>query len=112
MESWDEFVLLANKILDDDLFVVVSARTASVSHDPDMASLPEFLSKYFVDNNMIVIYPEQFGAEAVMPVMGDAISADVESMPSGLLMRLSQYARSAHKVYRRIFKPNKPDAEL
>ncbi|MCM1348733.1 MAG: cation:proton antiporter [Firmicutes bacterium] len=112
MDTWDDFVLLANKIIDDDLFVVVTSRTASVSYDPGMASLPEFLSKYFVNNNMIVIYPEQFGAEAVAPVMGDAISADVEAMPSGLWLKMLQYSKALHMRLRRIIKPNKRNSDI
>lgn len=112
MDTWDDIVLLANKIIDDDLFVVVSARTASVSYDSGMSSLPEFLSKYFVSNNLMVIYPEQFGAEAVAPVMGDSLSGDVESMPSGLLLRINAFVRSLHRIYRRLFRPDKKQSDL
>jgi len=111
MDQWDDIVLLANKVIDDDLFVVITARTASMSYDPGMASLPEFLRKYFADNNLLVIYPEQFGPEAVVPALGDAISADVATMPSGLLVRLNHYSRLAHRAYRRLFKINR-DADL
>ena len=109
MEQWDDIVLLANKIIDDDLFVVVTARTASMSYDPGMASLPEFLRKYFADNNLIVIYPEQFGPEAVVPAIGDAISADVETVPSLLWLKAGRWLRRIHELKRRIFSnPDKP----
>ena len=109
MEQWDDIVLLANKIIDDDLFVVVTARTASMSYDPGMASLPEFLRKYFADNNLIVIYPEQFGPEAVVPAIGDAISADVETVPSLLWLKACRWLRRIHELKRRIFSnPDKP----
>ena len=109
MEQWDDIVLLANKIIDDDLFVVVTARTASMSYDRGMASLPEFLRKYFADNNLIVIYPEQFGPEAVVPAIGDAISADVETVPSLLWLKAGRWLRRIHELKRRIFSnPDKP----
>ena len=109
MEQWDDIVLLANKIIDDDLFVVVTARTASMSYDPGMASLPAFLRKYFADNNLIVIYPEQFGPEAVVPAIGDAISADVETVPSLLWLKAGRWLRRIHELKRRIFSnPDKP----
>lgn len=94
MEAWDDMVLLANKVYDDDLFVSVVARNASVSYDADMSSLPEFLRKYFAQNNIMVIYPEQFGAEAMVPAMADAISGNVAALPSGtLLVRLALWWR-------------------
>ncbi len=62
IESWDDMLLLANVVLDDDLFIVVSARPTSVSYDTDADNIPLFLSKYFSSNNLIVLYPEQFGA--------------------------------------------------
>lgn len=103
MDSWDDIVLLANKIIDDDLFVVVSARVTSVSYNSGMSSLPEFLHKYFAHNNLIVIYPEQFGKEAVVPTMGDAISADVELMPSGHWIKLMRGVRRLHELKRSLF---------
>lgn len=96
VEAWDDFVLLANKIQDDDLFVVVSARRASVSFTSDMDALPEFLRKYFSQNNLIVIYPEQFGEEAPVLAMGDAMSADVESAPIPLWLKI----RNAYRGWR------------
>lgn len=94
VEAWDDFVLLANKIQDDDLFVVVGARRASVSFTSDMDALPEFLRKYFSQNNLIVIYPEQFGDEAPVLAMGDAMSADVESAPIPLWLKIRNSYRS------------------
>ena len=37
VEQWEDFVLLSNRILDDDLFILVSARESSVSHNNDQA---------------------------------------------------------------------------
>ena len=67
LESWDDFMLLANVVLDDDLFIVVSARPTSVSFNSDADNIPSFLSKYFADNNLIVLYPEQFGTAEPAP---------------------------------------------
>lgn len=94
VEAWDDFVLLANKIRDDDLFVVVSARRASVSFTSDMDALPEFLRKYFAHNNLIVIFPEQFGEEAPVVAMGDAMSADVETAPISVWLKIVNSYRS------------------
>lgn len=94
VEEWDDFILLANKIHNDDLFVVVSARRASVSFTSDMDTLPEFLRKYFAQNNLIVIYPEQFGDEAPVAAIADTMSADVETAPMPLWLKLKNSYRS------------------
>ena len=81
IDEWDDIILLANKIKDDDLFVVVTARRASVSFTSDMDTLPDFLRHNFSHSNLMVIYPEQFGAEAPIGVVADAMSPDVETAP-------------------------------
>lgn len=101
MQQWDDFILLANKILDDDLFVVVNARRASVSHTGELDTLPEFLQKYFAQNNLIVIYPEQFGDEPEIMTMADTLSTDIVVEPSPLWLRLRAFYRSAHQFWRR-----------
>ncbi len=93
-DGWDDFILLANKINDDDLLVVVSARRASVSFSSDMDALPDFLKKYFSHNNLIVIYPEQFGEEAAVAGVGDALAPNVESEPMTIWLRLKSYYRN------------------
>lgn len=96
VEEWDDFILLANKIKDDDLFVVVSARRTSVSFTSDMDTLPEFLRKYFSSNNLLVIYPEQFGDDVHMVEIADTMSADMESAPMPLWLKL----KSAYQTWR------------
>lgn len=91
VEEWGDFVLLANKILDDDLFVVVCARATSVSYDNSMVEMPGFLQKYFSRNNLIVIYPEQFGDD-MQPVttFADPLSTDINAAPSAIWLRLRE----------------------
>lgn len=84
VEQWDDFVLLANKVLDDDLFVVVGARVNSVSYTSEMVEMPNFLQKYFSQNNLLVIYPEQFGEEPAIESFADPMLADVQNEPSAL----------------------------
>jgi len=107
IDDWDDFVLLANKIIDDDLFVVISARRASVSFNSGMDGLPEFLRKYFSQNNLIIIYPEQFGDEAVVPMMGDVLATDVVTVPSPLWLKLHGLYRSCLALKKRITHPHR-----
>ena len=86
VESWDDMLLLPKVVLDDDLFVVVAARRASVSFDSDYEKLPSFLTQYFADNNLIVLYPEQFGtATPDTLTFHDPLSQSAESSSHGLL---------------------------
>ncbi len=94
MEQWDDFILLANKVLDDDLFVVVSARRSSISFSADMDTIPDFLQRYFSQNNLLVIYPEQFGEQPELPTMSATLSSDVIATPSPLWLKVM-------KLYRR-----------
>ncbi len=86
IDSWDDMLLLSNVVLDDDLFVVVAARRASISFSTEYEKLPAFLSQYFADNNLIVIYPEQFGqADVNITTFHDPLAQSVESSSHGLL---------------------------
>ncbi len=86
VESWDDMLSLSNIVNDDDLFVVVSARRASVSFNTDYEKLPAFLSQYFADNNLIVLYPEQFGtANPATTTFHDPLAQSAESSSHGLL---------------------------
>ncbi len=102
VEEWDDFLLLANRILDDDLFIVVSARRTSLSFSPDMDSMPGFLQKYFSRNNLVVLYPEQFGEEVPLTTFVDPLSTDMSTAPSALWMRVLDWYRKASQIKRRL----------
>lgn len=59
----DDFMLLANRVLDDDLLVVVGARADSLSYTPEITDIALFLQKYFGRNNLLLLYPAQSPAE-------------------------------------------------
>lgn len=85
ISSWDDMLLLSDAVLDDDLFVVVSARRASVSFNPEYEKLPAFLTQYFSNNNLIVLYPEQFGeATQTFTTFHDPLAQSAESSSHGL----------------------------
>lgn len=43
-----------------DLLIIISARKGSVSHHPSFESLPQRMEKSCAQNNLIIIYPQQF----------------------------------------------------
>ncbi|MDE7154526.1 MAG: cation:proton antiporter [Muribaculaceae bacterium] len=91
VEQYDDFILLSNKILDDDLFVVVSARINSLSYSTHTAEMPGFLHRYFSRNNLMVIYPEQFGEETQIQSFSDPHAFDLTSAPSPLRVKLAHW---------------------
>lgn len=87
-EEWEDFILISNRVLDDDLFVVIGARAQSVSYHSDMAELPTFLQRYFAHNNLMMIYPEQFGEAPALTSFADPLASDIAATASPLISRL------------------------
>lgn len=62
MEHWNELPKLTGTIVDDHLFVVVTARKGTVSYKTAMERLPEEVTNYFNGKNLMIVFPDQFGA--------------------------------------------------
>lgn len=107
LTHWDDFILLANKILDDDLFVVINSRRTAVSFTNEMDALPDFLRKYFSQNNLLVIYPEQFGAQSDVPTMAESLMTDVDVTPSPLWLQLMSIYRRGIALRKRFTHRNR-----
>ncbi|MDE5607720.1 MAG: cation:proton antiporter [Muribaculaceae bacterium] len=100
-ESTDDFVLLANKVLDDDLFIVIAARANSVSYTSDMKDLPDFLQRYFSRNNLVIIFPEQFGDEIAPDTFIDPLASAISAAPSPVWSRMRSWLRKANEIKKR-----------
>ena len=61
LENWDDLLLLTGSVNYDHLLVIVSARRGSISYDPSFERLPAQLGKYFSNNSLIILYPDQVG---------------------------------------------------
>ena len=61
LDNWDDLLLLTGQVNYDHLLVVVSARRGSISYDSSFEKLPGQLGKYFNNNSLIVLYPDQIG---------------------------------------------------
>ncbi len=92
-DGWDDFILMSNKVLADDLLVVVAARPQSVSYASEMAELPSFLQKYYSQNNLMVIFPEQFGESTPLTSFTDPMATDIATTASPVLQRLRNILR-------------------
>ena len=90
-ETYEDLILLSNKVLDDDLFVLIGARPQSVSYTSQMAEIPSFLQRYFANNNLMIIYPEQFGAAPVLTSFTDPLMSDIAQPPTAIMRKLSNF---------------------
>ncbi|MEG1999020.1 MAG: cation:proton antiporter, partial [Bacteroidales bacterium] len=93
MDKWGDILMLTGVVLDDDLFVIVSSRPASVSYNPDFEKLPSFLSRYFSGNNIVVLYPEQFGEEGELTFFSDPLAINVRQNHE-FITHIRNYLRS------------------
>jgi hypothetical protein len=63
--DWDNFNRFADEVQINDLFVIISARSGSVSYNSVLDQIPKQLGKSFSDRSFVVIYPEQIGPEII-----------------------------------------------
>lgn len=61
LDNWDDLLLLTEQVNYDHLLVIVSARRGFLSYDPAFERLPQQVTKYFNNNSLIVLYPDQYG---------------------------------------------------
>ena len=92
-DDWGDFALIANRILDDDLFIVISARRTSLSFNSDMDTVPGLLAKYFGHNNLLIIYPEQFGETPQLESFSDPLTSDLNAAPTDVFLRIRAWLK-------------------
>ena len=61
MEHWNELPRLAADIGQNHLFVVITARTGTISYKAALDRLPDELTHYFSGTNLMIIFPDQYG---------------------------------------------------
>lgn len=59
--DWDDFLILSRSIKLDDNLIIILSRKAQPSFHHNMNKIPDYLNKYFTENNYILIYPMQSG---------------------------------------------------
>lgn len=61
LDSWDDLLLLTGQVNYDHLLVIVTARKGSISYQSSFEHLPEQIQRYFSNNSLMMIYPDQYG---------------------------------------------------
>jgi len=74
-DDWDDFLILARNIQENDLFVLISARKGTASYTQVLDNLPAKLEKHFAANSRVIIFPQQYKKEEGLEVF-DEIDTD------------------------------------
>lgn len=61
LENWDDLLILTGQVNYDHLLVIISARRGGISFSPSFDKLPSLISKYFLNNSLLILYPDQYG---------------------------------------------------
>ena len=61
LDDWEDLLLLTGQVNDDHLLVIISARRGSISYNSAFEKLPNQLGRYFNNNSLIVLYPDELG---------------------------------------------------
>lgn len=62
--DWDDFLILSRNIQKDDSLVVIMSRKGHLSYQNIMQQIPVYVTKYFMQNNTLLIFPLQTGVGA------------------------------------------------
>jgi Kef-type K+ transport system membrane component KefB len=58
-EDWSQFLTFSDEVTPDDLFMVISARRGTLSHNRHLDRIPALLAGRFNQISFIVLYPQQ-----------------------------------------------------
>ena len=61
LEEWDDLLMLTAQVNYDHLLVIISARPGGISYTPAFEKLASQISKYFSNNSLLILYPDQYG---------------------------------------------------
>ena len=94
-KDWDDFLIFSRELKIDDLFVVVCARKSSPSYIAQLEKLPHYLSNYFQQQSLILIYPKQLESGINPGDIEQADSALIETLSDklGSLSTAAKYLR-------------------
>lgn len=90
MENWEDVLMIAKQMRQDDMIVMINARTSTPSYNPLFDQVPNMLAKFFSDHSYMIVYPEQEIGASIPDIMtGDSTQASrTWSIISGLKKRI------------------------
>lgn len=61
LDQWEDLLLLTREVSYDHLLAIISARPGGISYSSPLDMLPSLISKYFLNNSLLILYPDQYG---------------------------------------------------
>ena len=58
-DHWEDFLIFTREVKRNDLFLIISSRKGHASYHATLEKLPYYLSNYFSENSLILLYPKQ-----------------------------------------------------
>jgi Kef-type K+ transport system membrane component KefB len=97
--NWDDFLIFSRELKPDDLFVIVSSRKGHDSYVPQMSRLPYYLSNYFVEQSLLILYPKQLESGINMGNIEQTDSYLIETISEqiGALGKAGKYVKGLFK---------------
>lgn len=65
LSAWGDLLILTGCLNYDHLLVIITSRPGGISYQNAFENLPMLIEKYFSNNSLMVIYPEQTGSESM-----------------------------------------------
>lgn len=98
--NWDDFLIFSRELKPDDLFIVVSSRKGHDSYVPQMSRLPYYLSNYFVEQSLMILYPKQLESGINMGNIEQTDSFLIETISEqiGALGKAGKYVKGLFKA--------------
>lgn len=94
MEHWNEFKRIASEVSDDEMLVVITARQGTVSYKNAMERLPDELTTYHHGQNVMIIFPDQYGNQPDVMTFATTQHREQQSLWNIIYKRLSSLTPS------------------
>ncbi|MES2456900.1 MAG: cation:proton antiporter [Bacteroidota bacterium] len=93
--NWDDFLIFSRELRANDLFVVISSRRGHNSYVSQLERLPYYLSSYFANQSLIILYPMQLESGINMGDIEQADSNLIETISGqiGAIGKAGKYVR-------------------
>lgn len=97
--DWNDFLIISRDIRPDDNMVIVMSRKNYPSFQPQMARIPTYLNRYFTDNNYLLVFPVQAGAELLGS--GNLKNPSMIEPLEGSLQALDNFRETVARLFKR-----------
>lgn len=89
LDSWDNLILLTGEVNYDHLLVIVSSRRGSISYRQSFEELPTLINKYFANNSLLLLFPDQTGEDEDLISFIEPVKSDKAATwsPTGWISR-------------------------